>query len=184
MICVELLFPSATIYPIITYGDRDVNLSGFSLDKASWFREWVLKKNFMEVVDLHFQLTEAVRRYYRLRADEKNLLIAISACEYMICMSDIAMDALMAKAFYQVYEYERVVGDYPHPKTFYRPGHQGYYQLGVLLRKNKKKEREEFLMEKMISEGWGSGEVELSKLSHRYFLDVKTTSPPRSNYVP
>ncbi len=147
-----------------------MNLSGFSPDKVSWFRGWVLKKNFMEVADLHFQLTESVRRHYRLRADEKHLFIAISACEYMICMSDIAMDALIAKAFYQVYEYERVVGDYPHPKTFYRPGNQGYYQLGVLLRKYKKKEREEFLMEKMTSEGWGSGSIELSKLSCRYSI--------------
>lgn len=147
-----------------------MKLSGFSPDKVAWFREWVLKKNFLEVVDLHIQLTEAIRKHYRLRADEKHLAIAISACEYMICMSDIAMDALITKAFYQIYEYERMAGDYPHPKKFYRPMNHGYYQLGVLLRKHKQRQREEQLSKKMASEGWGAGEIELTELNGRYFI--------------
>ncbi|HHP7462973.1 TPA: hypothetical protein ACR6SO_005524, partial [Klebsiella pneumoniae] len=157
----------------LTSGDRDMSLDGFSRDKVEWFRSWVLKKNFLEVVDLHFQLSEAVKKHYRLRADQKHLSIAISACEYMICISDIAMDALIAKALYQIYEYEQVVGDYPYPKTFYRPSHHGYYQLGVLLRKCKNIKREEQLNRKMHEEGWGGGEIELSQLTGSKLMGFK-----------
>lgn len=91
----------------------------------------------------------------------------------MICISDIAMDALIAKALYQIYEYEQVVGDYPYPKTFYRPSHHGYYQLGVLLRKCKNIKREEQLNRKMREEGWGGGEIELSQLTGSKFMGFK-----------
>ena len=83
------------------------------------------------------------------------------------------MDALIAKSLYQIYEYEQVIGDYPYPKTFYRPGHHGHYQLGVLLRKYKQNDREEKLNKKMASEGWGAGEIELSQLSGSRFLGFK-----------
>lgn len=147
---------------LVTYGDRDVNISGFSPDKVSWFRNWVMRKNYSEIVDLHFQLTGLVKEHYRLRSDEKHLLIAISACEYMICISDLVMQSLIAKAKKQIYEYEELLGDYPHPKTYFRPNNYGYYQLRVLLRRNKNKEREAMLDEKMRSEGWGLGFIDIS----------------------
>lgn len=148
-------------------------LQGLAPQKVVWFRDWVLKKNFLEVVDLHCQLTEAVRKHYRLRNHGNHLLIAVSACEYLISISDIAMDAMIAKAHYKIYEYEQIIGQYPYPKTFYRPSHIGYDQLGVLLRRYKQPEREKALTDKMMFEGWRGGEVNLSELNGRHFLHNK-----------
>lgn len=150
-----------------------MKLQGLAPQKVAWFRDWVLKKNFLEVVDLHFTLTGAVKNHYRLRADEKHLRIAISACEYMVSISDIVMDALIAQAHYQIYEYEQVIGPYPHPRTFVRPKNVGYDQLGVLLRRYKQAERDATLKEKMLSEGWKGGTINLSEVKGRYFLHQK-----------
>lgn len=150
-----------------------MELQGFAPQKVAWFRDWVLKKNFLEVVDLHFTLSGAVKNHYRLRADEKHLWIAISACEYMVSISDIVMDALIAQAHYQIYEYEQIIGPYPHPRIFVRPTNVGYDQLGVLLRRYKQAERDVSLKEKMLSEGWKGGTIYLSEVKGRYFLHQK-----------
>jgi len=155
-------------------GDRDMHLEGFAPQKIAWFRELVLKKNFLQVVDLHFQLSEAVRYHYKKRQDNKHLLIAISACEYMVCISDISLDAMIAKEFYRVYEYEKILGSrYPHKRVFISPSNLGYRQLGVILRRKKMNLRDEQLKAKMIAEGWCGGEIDLSTVSGRHFIDKK-----------
>ncbi|MBA4822817.1 hypothetical protein H2241_17870 [Pantoea ananatis] len=150
-----------------------MEILGFAPQKVLWFRNWVLRKSFMDVVDLHFTLTGAVQNHYRLRTDNKHLMIAISACEYMVTISDIVMDAMIAKTYYQIYEYEQIVGKYPYPKTFIAPRNVGYDQLGVILRRYKHKERDEFLKSKMLSEGWRGGAINLSEIKNRHFLHQK-----------
>jgi len=150
-----------------------MKLPGFAPQKVSRFRDWVLKKNFLEVVDLHLTLTGAVKAHYRLRSDDKHLMIAISACEYMVSISDIVMDAMVAQSYYQIYEYEQIIGPYPYPKTFVRPTNVGYDQLGVLLRRYKQPERDAALKEKMLSEGWRGGKINISEIKCRHFLHQK-----------
>lgn len=150
-----------------------MSLQGLHPDKIAWFREWVLKKNFLEVVDLHCLLTEVVRKRFSIHSEGSNHLLAVSACEYLISISDIAMDAMIAKAHYKIYEYERVIGEYPFPKTFFRPSHIGYQKLITIIRKDSQNDREEHLTMKMTLEGWSGGEIELSELNGRHFLNYK-----------
>ncbi|WNJ77743.1 hypothetical protein RJE46_13985 [Cedecea neteri] len=128
------------------------------------FRESLRGKGFDEVIDIHLKLTAIIQKEYKLSADERHLNLAIHACELMISISDVVMDAMIKKARYQIYEYEKIVGAYPHPRTFYRPSHYGYNKLSVILKKKKDIVSLKRIQDKCDAEGWGKGLINISEI--------------------
>ncbi|MCS2167539.1 hypothetical protein [Scandinavium manionii] len=109
-----------------------------------------------DIVDLHFEIQEAIKTAYRSRADPKHLALAIELCEESISISDDVMEAMKEKHRAQAREYKELLGKEPPNHKFYYPGHHAQRQLGIILRRNGETEKENLINQKMEAEGWGS----------------------------
>ncbi|ARU94557.1 hypothetical protein [Tatumella citrea] len=109
-----------------------------------------------DIVDLHFEIQEAIKTAYRLRKDPKQLSLAIELCEESISISDIVIEAMKEKHRARLKEYEDVVGMKPSNTKFFYPSHHGYSQLSIILRRSGDADRGAVITKKIESEGWGS----------------------------
>lgn len=121
-------------------------------------KEWVDKLRWLsaeQIVDVHFKLQEQIKKYYKLRAEGKNLEKAIQLCEQHVALAEFALPALKEKHDSQAREYEAVLGK-KSPLEFYTPSHYGYRQLIIIMKKRKDLERVRQLEKKRNAEGWRS----------------------------
>lgn len=109
-----------------------------------------------DIVDLHFEIQEAIKASYRLRKDPKQLALAIELCEESISISGIVMEAMKEKHRAECQEYKALTGKKSPNSKFYYPSHHAQRQLGVILRKNGETAKESLINQKMEAEGWGS----------------------------
>lgn len=108
------------------------------------------------IVDLHFEIQEAIKEAYHLRGDKNQLSLAIELCEESISISGIVIEAMKEKHRARLREYEDVVGKKLSNTKFYYPSHYGFSQLCVILRKQGDTLKESAITKKIESEGWGS----------------------------
>ena len=109
-----------------------------------------------DIVDLHFEMQEAIKSAYKLRKEPKYLALAIELCEQAISISDIVMEAMKDKHRDECREYQELLGKKSPNSKFYYPSHHAQYQLGVILRRSGETEKESLINQKMTAEGWGS----------------------------
>lgn len=107
-----------------------------------------------QIIQVHFELQEQIKKHYKLRAQGSHLKKAIALCEQQIALAPLAMKALKAKHQADVEEYRSVIGR-PHPNPdFYYPAHHGYRQYAIILRRQKELDKLAGIEEKRKSEGW------------------------------
>lgn len=105
-------------------------------------------------LDVHFGLQEQIKKYYKLREDPKHLKKAIELCRQQIAFAPLALKALKSAHEQRVSDYH-VYLKKPHPNpSFTPPRHHGYYQYGVILRKQKDFDTLEKIEAKRALEGW------------------------------
>lgn len=143
-------------------------------ERINWIRTHVQAMFVKDVVDFHFMLGSAISYHYKNRKDDIHYQIALSACEHMVAISDIVMDAMKSSWLFDEMvcrNASRTLGvrRTKRPVIYYRPAHHGYYQLGVILRRNKKFERDIALKEKSKAEGWGCGDIDITNFQSKYF---------------
>lgn len=109
-----------------------------------------------DIVDLHFEIQEAIKSAYKLRKEPKYLSLAIELCEQSISISGIVMEAMKEKHRAECREYKELFGKKSPNCKFYYPGHHAQRQLGVILRRNGEAGKESLINQKMEAEGWGS----------------------------
>ena len=107
-----------------------------------------------QIVQAHFGLQDKIKHHYKLRAKGDNLQKAIHLCQQHIALAPIAMAALKAKHDEDIEQYRKVTGREPPRSDFYSPGHHGYRQYAVILRRQKEFDKLAELEEKKKSEGW------------------------------
>lgn len=119
-------------------------------------REWVSSLrllNFEQIIDLHFKLQEKIKKHYKLRGVGNNLELAIQLCEQHVAMAGLALPALKEKHNAAAREFESSIGK-KYPVAFHAPGHHGYRQLIIIMKKRKDFHRVQELEQKMALEGW------------------------------
>lgn len=143
-------------------------------ERINWIRSHVRKMFVKDVVNFHFMLDGFISFYYRNRKKDIHYQIALSACEHMVAISDIVMDAMKSTWLFDEMvcrNASKILGvrRTKRPVIYYRPAHHGYYQLGVVLRRNKNFERDVALKEKSKSEGWGCGDIDITNFKSKCF---------------
>lgn len=119
-------------------------------------KEWVDGLRWLsvnQVVDLHFKLQEEIKKHYKLRDTGDHLERAIQFCEQQIALGELSLPALRAKHDAQAREYEEHIGK-KYPVEFYTPGHHGYRQLIIIMKKKKNLDRVAELEAQRDAEGW------------------------------
>lgn len=107
-----------------------------------------------QILQSHFSLHEQIKKHYKLRGDPKHLKKAIALCEQQIALAPLAILALENAHDMRVAEYEKYIGKkHPDPK-FRPPSHHGYYQYGVILRRQKEFDKLQEIERKKSLEGW------------------------------
>lgn len=121
--------------------------------------------NSHQIVELHFLLSDEIKKQYKLRANPENLRNAIILCEKSLALSSLVMEAMKRKHRDECDEYAKVIGEISPNSKFYFPRHHAADQLCIILRQQGDLSRIEEIEEKMKREGWGSGrQVELIDL--------------------
>ncbi|MDX7271957.1 hypothetical protein SJ322_06760 [Serratia marcescens] len=107
-----------------------------------------------QIIQVHFGLQEQIKKHYKLRADAFHLEKAIELCKQQIAFAPLALPALKAAHDARVSSYETWIKK-PHPfPEFKAPGHHGYYQYSVILRRQKDFDKLAEIEEKRKREGW------------------------------
>ena len=117
-------------------------------------REWLepLKELPDQVIiDAHFKILSLIKKHYKLRAQGKNLDIAIDFCEQGITLSRLVIEAMKRKHA----ELIRISGEY---YKFFYPDNPAYTQYAVILKKQKNFKKLEIINAKKEAEGWGKGD--------------------------
>lgn len=105
-------------------------------------------------LDVHFGLQEQIKKHYKLRDDPKHLKKAIDLCKQQIAFAPLALPALKATHDQRVAAYHEHIKK-PHPQPeFFAPGHHGYRQYAIILRRQKEFDKLESIENKRKSEGW------------------------------
>ena len=72
-------------------------------------KEWVDKLRWLspeQIVQVHFELQEDIKKFYKLRGEGDNLARAEHLCEQMIALSELALPALRNAHDKRAEEYE------------------------------------------------------------------------------
>ena len=107
--------------------------------------KWIDGLRWLDVdqkVQVHFDLQEQIKHYYRHRDEGDNLQRTIHLCEQSVAFAELALPALKEK-------WERDFGG-----EFYSPSHYGYRQLITIMKKQNNLQRVTELERKRKREGW------------------------------
>ena len=110
-----------------------------------------------EVIKIHFDIQEEIKKQYKNREKKDSLDKAIELCEMAISISGLVMQAMKNKHKKGCEEYLSIFGKPSPASDFYHPSHYAYSQLCVILKKNGNQKRLDEVVRKISSEGWGSG---------------------------
>ncbi|HDS5482038.1 TPA: hypothetical protein QH236_004460 [Serratia liquefaciens] len=109
-----------------------------------------------QILHVHFELQEQIKKHYKLRAQGTHLKKAIALCEQQIALAPLALKALKEKHQSDLEAYRYIMGK-PHPRSdFYYPAHHGYRQYAVILRRQKDFDKLAQIEAKRKLEGWAS----------------------------
>nr|DAE23012.1 MAG TPA: hypothetical protein [Siphoviridae sp. ct2u94] len=120
--------------PSITDGDRDVT-------EEEWL-DGLRHLSHDQILQAHFSLQEQIKKHYKLRAEPKHMKKAIALCEQHIALAPLAIEAMKQN---------------PHMYSngeFFAPGHHGYRQYAIILRRKKEFDKLNEIEKKKCSEGW------------------------------
>lgn len=127
------------------------------------YREAIARIAFLdcdEIVTLHFEIQEEIKKQYKLRKNQQNLDNAIMLCEKSVAISALVMEAMKKKHRKECDEYARTIGELSPNIKFQYPSHYAANQLCVILRKSGELRRLSEIEGKITREGWGSGKCE------------------------
>lgn len=121
-------------------------------------REWLepLKKLPDQVIiDMHFKILSLIKKHYKLRAQGKNLDVAIDFCEQGITLSRLVIEAMKRKHS----EISSIAEQYTGKRDkFFYPNNPAYTQYAVILKRQKNFDKLAVINSKKEAEGWGKGD--------------------------
>ncbi|MCK7106450.1 MULTISPECIES: hypothetical protein [Enterobacter cloacae complex] len=95
-----------------------------------------------QILKVHFELQEKIKKHYKQREKGNNLEKAIALCEQQIALAPLSIKALKSNpALYTNGE-------------FFTPRHHGFTQLSVILKKRKELDKLQIIQNKMKMAGW------------------------------
>ncbi|WER21481.1 hypothetical protein P2E05_15565 [Providencia stuartii] len=110
-----------------------------------------------EIIKLHFDLQEEIKKQYKNREKKDCLDKAIELCDMAISISGLVMRSMKNKHERECDEYHTIFGKPSPASDFYYPSHYAFNQMCVILRKNGNQQRLDEITRKISAEGWGSG---------------------------
>lgn len=110
-----------------------------------------------EIIKLHFDLQEEIKKQYKNREKKDCLDKAIELCDMAISISGLVMRSMKNKHERECDEYRTIFGKPSPASDFYYPSHYAFNQMCVILRKNGNQQRLDEITRKISAEGWGSG---------------------------
>lgn len=122
-----------------------------------FIKNLISRKKYADVIAIHFKLFDIIQSNYKLRDNPSNLDVAIDACQASICISDLVLNAFDADEKDRIELVNSILSHKQYPLTLLRPRHIGYYQYGVILKKQKNLPLRNEVIAKHDHEGWGQG---------------------------
>ncbi|MDC5880709.1 hypothetical protein ACL9R0_05910 [Proteus mirabilis] len=110
-----------------------------------------------EIIKLHFDLQEEIKKLYKNREKKDCLDKAIELCDMAISISGLVMRSMKNEHERECDEYRTIFGKPSPASDFYYPSHYAFNQMRVILRKNGNQQRLDEITRKIRAEGWGSG---------------------------
>lgn len=107
------------------------------------------------IIDMHFKILSLIKKHYKLRAQGKNLDIAIDFCEQGITLSRLVIEAMKRKHSEMSSITEQYTGKCD---KFFYPSNPAYTQYAVILKRQKNFDKLAVINAKKEAEGWGKGD--------------------------
>jgi len=126
-----------------------------------FIKKLISSKRHSDVIAIHFKLFDIIKGNYKQRENSFNLDVAIDACQASICISDLVLNAFDADEKDRIDLLNSILSHKKYPLTILRPRHIGYYQYGVILKKQKNSPLRNEVIAKHDLEGWGRGVITL-----------------------
>lgn len=133
----------------VTNGDWDVSID-------EWLQKFSNATN-ARILKTHFDLQEKIKSHYKMRAEGKNLEKAIMYCERQIALAPLTMRVMQENHHDEIEVGNKIRRESGYPEInipFFFPGHHGYKQYAVILKKQKDFDKLAELLAKKESEGW------------------------------